>query len=125
MMIRVVIVDDHPLARAALRDVLDDGATFTLVGEASNGEEALALCTTAAPDVVVMDCQMPGMSGIKTTHELTRCFSSIAVVLLSTVVTDALQQEAAQAGAYQLLTKAIRASALRAFIQQAAQQRGS
>lgn len=121
-MIRVLIVDDHPLARAALRDHFNDGVIFTLVGEAQNGQEALALCATAHPDVVVMDCLMPVMGGVEAAREITCRFPGMAVVLLSTVADSALQQEAAGAGAYQLFSKAVGARTLRETVQQAAQQ---
>ena len=60
---RILIADDHPLLTAGLKLAVEGWEEFTLVGAASSGEEAVALCETAAPDVVLMDMQLPGISG--------------------------------------------------------------
>jgi DNA-binding NarL/FixJ family response regulator len=66
--LRVVLVDDHPMVRAGLRAVLEHLGGVQVVGEAGTGEDAVATVTEVAPDVVVMDLAMPGMSGIEATR---------------------------------------------------------
>jgi DNA-binding NarL/FixJ family response regulator len=56
---RILIVDDHPMFRQGIRQLLERSQDFDIVGEASNGEEAIALASSAAPDVIVMDIGMP------------------------------------------------------------------
>ena len=62
-MIRVLIVDDSPTLRQWIRSVLESTPELQVVGEASNGEEAIALCESLQPDIITMDIQMPGMDG--------------------------------------------------------------
>src|SRR5512140_1541300 len=61
--IRILIADDHLIIRQGLRLILETGEEFTLVGEAADGAEAVALCAELVPDVVLMDLRMPGMDG--------------------------------------------------------------
>jgi DNA-binding NarL/FixJ family response regulator len=80
--LRVLIVDDHPIFRDGLRTALHDD-TIELVGEAANGTEAIELATDIAPDVILMDLQMPGQSGIDATRAITSAQPSIAVLILT------------------------------------------
>lgn len=68
--IRVLIADDHAIVREGLRYMLDEQPDFQVVGEAANGEQALALAYTLAPDIVLMDIGMPGMNGLEATRAL-------------------------------------------------------
>jgi DNA-binding NarL/FixJ family response regulator len=68
--IRILIADDHPLVRRGIRSTLGAVPDFEIVGEASNGREAIALAASAAPDVILMDLQMPDVSGIAATREI-------------------------------------------------------
>ena len=61
---KIVVVDDHTLFRNGLRTLLDATEGFTVIGEASNGEEFLAMLPTIEPDVVLLDIEMPRMNGI-------------------------------------------------------------
>src|SRR5687768_697541 len=67
---RVILVDDEPLVRDALRDALAVEADVEIVGEAANGQEALDAIEELAPDVMFLDIQMPGVSGIELAHAL-------------------------------------------------------
>src|SRR5205085_9039997 len=67
---RIVIVDDHELARAGLRSMLAQERDLTVVGEATDGAQALALCRRLSPDLVLMDVRMPGLDGLAATAAL-------------------------------------------------------
>ena len=77
---KVLIVDDEKPARDRLRQLLDDFGTHTVVGEAANGEEAIAIAASARPDVVLLDIRMPGVDGIETAHHLNAMKNPPAVV---------------------------------------------
>jgi DNA-binding NarL/FixJ family response regulator len=106
-MIRVAIVDDQQLVRAGLRALLDRAEDMTIVGEAADGEQALALCRDAAPDVVLMDIRMPGLDGIETTRRITGdgTLAGSHVIMLTTFDTDEHIFDAIRAGAAGFLLK--------------------
>ncbi|MCB0167345.1 MAG: response regulator transcription factor [Anaerolineae bacterium] len=81
--IRVVLVDDHPLAREGLRNLLDKAIEIEVVGEADNGTEALGLVETLKPDVLVLDMEMPGLSGVEVAQQLKSTESPVRVLALS------------------------------------------
>ncbi len=104
-MIRVLLVDDQAVVRRALRTRFDLESDLQVVGEASNGREALTLAQTLFPDVVLMDIEMPVMDGIETTASLRRVVPQSAVVILS-IYNDAQTRERAQAaGAVEFVEK--------------------
>ena len=80
---RLVIVDDHELTRASLRNMLDDEPDIEVVGEAANGREALLLCSRLRPDSVLMDVRMPEMDGLAATREVKQRYPQISVVMLT------------------------------------------
>ncbi|TXK85504.1 response regulator transcription factor [Paenibacillus sp. N3.4] len=81
---RVLIVDDHPLARKAIRSMLEPVSDFDIVGEASHGEEAIFLCGSVSPDVVLMDIHMSPMGGLEATRQIKQIYgSSIRIVILT------------------------------------------
>jgi len=82
-MIRVLITDDHPLARAGLQHLLGALEDIGVVGAAAGGVEALRLAVERDPDVVLMDLEMPGMDGIETTRALRATVPGAAVIVLT------------------------------------------
>jgi two-component system, NarL family, invasion response regulator UvrY len=99
MTVRVVIVDDQPPFREAARlvfDLLDD---FDVVGEATSGEEALAAVAALSPDLVLMDINLPGMSGVEATRRLRELHPDVVAVLVSTYEVEDLPRGAASSGA--------------------------
>jgi len=80
---RVLIADDHPMARMAIRSLLEQDPSFEVVGEATNGEEAYTLCGQLQPDLVLMDINMPGWSGLEATRVVKKAYPHIKVVILS------------------------------------------
>ena len=100
---RVVIVDDHDLFRTGLRTLFEDEGLE--VRDASSGDAAVALCRSFEPDVVVMDMNMPEMSGIETTRTLLRDRPQTAVLMLTVTADDDLVLDAVRAGASGYLLK--------------------
>ncbi|MFG2568582.1 response regulator [Streptomyces sp. NPDC048567] len=103
--VRVVLADDQPLVRAALRMVMADTPDIEVVGEAGTGEEAVRLAARLAPDVVVMDIRMPGMDGIEATERITAQGGEAHVVVLTTFDDDDYVYGALRAGAAGFLVK--------------------
>lgn len=104
-MIRVVLVDDQTLMRRGLRGLLDLTEDIRVVGEASDGEEALQAIAEAAPDVVLLDVRMPKRSGIEVLKELRSRGSLPPTLLLTTFDDDAALLEGIRAGARGFLLK--------------------
>lgn len=103
--LRVLIADDHPVYRDGLRLTLDGWDEVALVGEASDGDEAVALAARLQPDVVVMDVQMPGRSGVEATRAIVAASPTIAVLVLTMFEEDDLVVAAMRAGARGYLVK--------------------
>ncbi len=97
--IRVVLVDDHALVRQGFRRILEDDPDLTVVGEASNGLDAIALVKKTDPDVVVMDMAMPEMSGLHATMELMKQRPGTKVLILSMYSDEQYVRNALDAGA--------------------------
>jgi two-component system, NarL family, response regulator LiaR len=104
-LIRVMVVDDHPLAQAGARHFVNALPDMELVGEASSGPEALDLCAHVRPDVVLMDELMPEMDGIATARALKARFPKIKVLMLTSFSAGDAVQRAMQAGASGYLLK--------------------
>src|SRR5438067_10370340 len=79
-MIRLLICDDSPDARTAVRAMLAEDGRIEIAGEAGNGEEAIALALTEKPDVVLMDVQMPIVAGLEATRRLRRLMPTVRIV---------------------------------------------
>jgi NarL family two-component system response regulator YdfI len=103
--IRILITDDHFIVREGLRLILETANDIEVVGEAANGAECLRLIPDLAPDVVLMDLQMPGMDGITAISHLRREHPEIAIVILTTFNEDELMLRGLQAGARGYLLK--------------------
>ena len=104
-MIRVMLVDDHPVVREGLRGMLEAEPDLTVVGEAGSGAEAVALARREQPDVILMDLRMPGLDGADATAEIMATASSIRVIVLTTYESDADILRAVEAGATGYLLK--------------------
>jgi DNA-binding NarL/FixJ family response regulator len=103
--VRLLLVDDHAMVREGLRSVLESYDDVEIVGEASNGEDALSLVERLRPALVVMDINMPKMNGIEATAHMTRTYPEIPVIGLSVNATGNNVQAMLKAGAVLLLTK--------------------
>ena len=97
--ITVLLADDHALVRRGFRRMLEDDPAITVVGEASDGEEAVLLAARLKPRVVVMDCAMPRMSGLVATRTILRQSTTVAVLMLSMHAEGTLVRQAMDAGA--------------------------
>jgi DNA-binding NarL/FixJ family response regulator len=103
--IRILIVDDHKLLRTSLKVILAAEAGLEVVGECTDGAEALDACTTTRPEVVLMDISMPKMSGIDVTGQLRLKHPQIRVLMLTASISADNIQRAASAGASGFLLK--------------------
>jgi len=103
--IRVMLVDDHPVVREGLRGMLEAEPDLTVVGEAGSGAEAVAQAPVVEPDVILMDLRMPGLDGVGATEKILAASSAPRVVVLTTYETDADILRAVEAGASGYLLK--------------------
>ncbi len=97
--IRVLVVDDHTLLRQALRVMLDAQEGIEVVGEATNGRDAVDSTETLQPDVVLMDMVMPGLNGIEATRQITKRAPAARVLILTAYLEDERLLQALRAGA--------------------------
>jgi DNA-binding NarL/FixJ family response regulator len=112
-MIRVLVADDQALVRGGFRLMLDAQPDMEVVGEASDGEEAVARALELVPDVVLMDIRMPGVDGLEATRRLVRTApGSVRVLILTTFDLDEYVYEAMIAGASGFLVKDVPPSEL-------------
>ena len=102
--LRVLVVDDHDLFRTGLRNLLEEQGV-NVVGEAENGETAIRLASDLAPDVVIMDLNMPGVGGVETTRRLSSLAPLSRVVVLTISADDDDVMNAVMAGACGYLLK--------------------
>ncbi|MGW6195213.1 response regulator transcription factor [Kribbella sp. NPDC055110] len=104
-MIRVLVVDDHPVVRSGLSGMLSVTDDISVVGEAGDGSEALALVESTLPDVVLMDLRMPRMDGVAATGAIVSSYPATRVLVLTTYDTDSEILHAVEAGAAGYLLK--------------------
>ncbi|MEU4404885.1 response regulator transcription factor [Streptosporangium sp. NPDC023963] len=119
-MLRVMIVDDHPVVREGLRGMLEADPGITVVGEAASGDEAVVRAGELAPDVILMDLRMPDGDGVSATSRILTGRPESRVVVLTTYETDADIVRAVEAGAAGYLLKDTSRADLLAAIRSAA-----
>ncbi len=103
--IRVVIADDHPVFRFGLRALLAAEPGTAVAGEATTGEEAVALAASLRPDVMIMDLNMPGCNGIEATRRIVEATSEVAILVVTMFEDDDSVFAAMRAGARGYLLK--------------------
>lgn len=104
-MITVLLVDDHPAMRQLLREILELHSDINIIGEAATGEEAVAQCVTLKPTVVVIDIQLPTMTGLEATTLIKRQHPSTTVIGLTAGASDSTETAMRNAGASIVLGK--------------------
>ncbi len=97
--ISVLLVDDHSLVRRGFRRMLEDEPDIRVVGEASDGEEAVKLARSLKPQVIVMDCALPGMNGLQATRKILQMLPETLVLMLSMHTEETWVRQAVDAGA--------------------------
>lgn len=105
MAIKVLVVDDHDLVRIGISRMLGDVEGLKVVGQAASGEEAVKLCRDQAPDVVLMDVQMPGIGGLEATRKIQRIDEGIKVIAVTVCDEEPFPSRLLKAGAAGYLTK--------------------
>ena len=105
MTIRVVLADDQPLVRTGLRMILSAEHDIEVVGEATNGAEAITVCADTGPHLVLMDVRMPGVDGIEATRRLSASENPPKILVLTTFDLDDVVYDALRAGASGFLLK--------------------
>lgn len=103
--LRILVVDDHPILREGIAAILDNQKDMVLVGEASNGDEAISQYNALHPDVTLMDLQMPGTSGIEAIGAIRAQHPAARILVLTTYAGDAQAVRALKAGATGYLLK--------------------
>lgn len=103
--IRILVVDDHPIVRSGLTSVLASQADFDVVGEATNGDEAIAAAARLSPDLILMDLRMPVRNGVDASAAILAARPSTRIVVLTTYVSDGEVLRAIEAGAVGYLLK--------------------
>ena len=112
MTIKILLVDDHTVVRSGLSKFLLINNEMKLVGEASDGEEAVQKASLYKPDVILMDLMMPGMDGITATHAIHQKYPKIKIIALTSFAEQNMVQGALQAGAIGYLQKNVTAKEL-------------
>jgi two-component system, NarL family, response regulator LiaR len=112
MTIKILLVDDHAVVRSGLSKFLMINKDLKLVGEASDGNEAVQMASLHKPDVILMDLMMPGMDGITATREIKKKFPHIKILALTSFAEQNMVQGALQAGAIGYLQKNVTAKEL-------------
>ncbi len=101
----VLLVDDHSLVRRGFRRILEDARDITVVGEASDGAEAVKLAEQLRPQLIVMDCALPNMSGLDATRRILEKFPETHILMLSMHSEDTWVHQALDAGAHGYILK--------------------
>jgi len=104
--VRILLVDDNALIRSYLRETLEQESEWVVVGEASNGVDAVKTCHQLKPDVAVMDFLMPKMDGLEASRQLRRQEPDVPILMVTVDPTRQLESEARKAGVRGLCPKA-------------------
>ena len=104
-MVKILLVDDHELVRSGIRLILEGISSFSVVAELKSGEEAIRYCRNAAPDIVLMDVNMPGIGGLEATKQIARMSENIRVICISMHTENPIPAKVMQMGAYGFITK--------------------
>lgn len=118
-MIKVLIVDDHPLVRQGIKTLLDIYDDIKVIGEAENGKEALEMCEKYKPDIVLMDLIMPAVNGIEATKEILKSWPNTKIVTLTGFIDKKLIEDSLRAGAIGYVLKNISGDELVTIIRDA------
>ena len=105
MKTRILIVDDHPVALSGIRTIFESKEDIEIIGDASDGYEAIAKSNSLKPDIIVMDISMPKLSGIKATREILKNQPDIKIIALSIHSGDKFVKEMLDAGAVGYILK--------------------
>ncbi|MEC0899769.1 MULTISPECIES: response regulator [Bacillus] len=105
MKYNVLIVDDHFVVREGLKLIIETSDSFQIIGEAANGEEALSFIEKKKPDVILMDLNMPKMSGLETIEDLNKKQNHTPIIILTTYNEDELMLKGIELGAKGYLLK--------------------
>jgi DNA-binding NarL/FixJ family response regulator len=103
--IKIILVDDHKLLRDGLRNIIEQRANMHIIGEASDGREAIKICSKLVPNVLVMDISMPGLNGIEAAIQIHKSNPEIKIIGLSMHSTKQFIQGMFRAGAFGYLLK--------------------
>lgn len=103
--IRILVVDDHPVVREGLAAIIGTQADMCVVGEAADGEEALALFTSRSPDVTLLDLRLPGPSGIDVAARMQALRPSCRIIMFTSFAREEEIYEALKAGAWSYIRK--------------------
>ena len=104
-MVKIVLADDHELVRTGIRLILERVAGFVVVAEAKSGEDAIRYCRKDAPDIVLMDVNMPGIGGLEATKQIVRLSENTRVICLSMHTENPIPAKVMQMGASGFITK--------------------
>ncbi|MFG1489672.1 response regulator, partial [Oceanospirillum sp. HFRX-1_2] len=104
-MVKLLIVDDHHIVRAAVSKMLADEEWIEIAGEAGSGEEAVAMARELEPDVVLMDIKMQGIGGLEATRKIVRMLPDCKVIALSALIEETFATRALEVGASGYLSK--------------------
>ncbi len=118
--ITILLVDDHALVRRGFRRLLEDDPELAVVGEAADGDEAARLTVELRPRVVIMDCALPGITGIEATRRIVATSPDVAVLMLSMHGEEVVGQDARDAGARGYIQKSAADVNLAALIKRVA-----
>jgi DNA-binding NarL/FixJ family response regulator len=103
--LRVLVVDDHLLTRCRTRQQIEDISGIQVIGEATDGFEAVALARTLLPDLILMDIAMPALDGIEATRRISSECPRIRIIMLSAYDGESFQRSARDAGAHAYVVK--------------------